>query len=338
MNNKSVSMQDIANKLGITKVSVSKALSGQPGISNSLKNRIITVAKEMGYEKNTGKQPDLQVKRLGFLVSKRFFVESDNFYTTIYYYLGKECANRHIQLVLYIISPDDENRLTLPFSLKNDNLDGLFLAGEVSDKYIDNLMKINIPMVAVDFYQPLANIDCIVFDNFYSSYMATLYLIKKGHKKIGFVGNPKYTSSVADRFYGYLKALSQNSISFNNEWHIINNDLSGIYTEAYALPDNLPTAFICHCDMAAHNLILRLRLQGISVPGQVSLISFDNTPLSQKCDPPLTTIDIDIRKLSSKSLQQMLHRIDNALAEPQKISLGTRLIERDSVKTYDILH
>lgn len=331
MNSKNVSMQDIASRLGITKVSVSKALNGQPGISNSLKNRIITVAKEMGYEKNTGKLPSRKVKKLGFFVSERFFVESDNFYTKIYYYLGRECASLHIQLVLYIISAEDERSLVLPFSLKTDNLDGLFLAGQISDHYINQLTEFNIPIVAIDFYQPFTKIDCIVFDNFYSSYMATLYLIKKGHKDIGFVGNPKYTTSVADRFYGYLKALEQNALAFRSEWHIVNNDLSGVYTESYSLPDTLPTAFICHCDMAAYNLMLRLRLQGVSVPGQVSLISFDNTSLSQNCDPPLTTVDIDTGRLGSRSLQQMLYRIGSTFAEPQKITLDTRLIERDSV-------
>ena len=104
-----------------------------------------------------------------------FFVESDNFYTKIYYYPGRECANLHIQSVLYIISPEDGRNLVLPLSLKTDNLDGLFPAGQISDDYINQLIEFNIPIVAIDFYQPFTKIDCIVFDNFYSSYMATLY-------------------------------------------------------------------------------------------------------------------------------------------------------------------
>lgn len=333
MNSKNVSMQAIADILGITKVSVSKALNDQPGISNTLKNRIISVAKEMGYKKDNGKLPGLKVKKFGFFVSKCFFVESDKFYTQIYYYLSKECARMHIQLILYIISQEEENALTLPFSLESDRLNGFFLAGEFSDNYIKTLMEFKIPIVSIDFYRPLLNIDSITFDNFYSSYLSTLYLIENGHKKIGFVGDPKYTTSVADRYYGYLKALNQNLLEYKDEWHIINNDLSGVYTEEYSLPENLPTAFLCHCDMAAYNLMLRLRKQGISVPGQVSLISFDNTPLSQKCDPSLTTIDIDTTELSKKSFQQMLWRFDNRSPEPQRISLDAKLIKRESVRS-----
>lgn len=336
MNSKNVSMQNIADALGITKVSVSKALNDQPGISRNLKKQIQSVASEMGYIKGNGKLSTQKIKKLGFFIPAHFFVESDKFYSQIYYYLSKECNRINISLTLYIISQDDENTLSIPYSFESENLDGLFIVGEFSDGYIINLLKFNIPTVTIDFYKPFFSCDSIVFDNFNSSYMATLYLIKNGHKNIGFVGNPNYTSSVADRYYGYLKALNQNSLEYKKEWHIISNDLLGTYTDEYLLPKNLPTAFLCHCDMAAYNFMVRLRLQGISVPEQVSLISFDNTPLSQKCNPALTTVDNETSKLSKMAFKQMLWRIENLSSEYQKVSLSTKLIERSSVKSIEM--
>lgn len=335
MNSKKVTMQEIANQLGITKVSVSKALNNQPGVSAELKQRILEVTRELGYFNNKQKKASLDIKKLGFLVSKRFFLENDNFYTKIYYSLGRECAKKEINLFLFIINSNDESDLSIPFSIRQDNLDGLFIAGEIKDAYIHTLLHLGIPITAIDFYKPNLNLDCVVTDNFYASSMATNYLIQQGHRNIGFVGNPNFTSSVMDRYYGYLKALNENNLSYNTDWHIVNNDSSGFYTIDFKLPDSLPTAFLCHCDMAAYHLMLKLQSVGISVPEQVSIISFDNTELSKNCSPSLTTINIDTHEFALKSLQHMLWKKNAPSSEAQRIFISTNLIERNSVKKLD---
>lgn len=334
MNRKNnVTMQTIAEKLKITKVSVSKALNNQPGVSENLKRQIIDVANELGYISKRGEMSRVVIKKLGFLVPKRFFLEIDKFYSVIYYYLSRECGQNDIDLVLYIINSEDEKNLTLPYSFKKDNLNGLFIAGEMSDAYIQMLIRENIPIVAIDFYQSHLQLDCIVPDNYYSSYIATSYLISRGHKDIGFVGNPSYAASVMDRFYGYMKALAHNKLEYHKEWHIINNDQSGIYTTDFVLPNPLPSAYICFCDMGAYYLIQKLQSKGISVPDEVSLVSFDNTDLSQSCNPPLTTIDINKREFAHKALQRMLWRTGNCGEIAHRDIVNTKLIERLSVAT-----
>ena len=332
MSSKKITMQIIADKLGITKVSVSKALNNQMGVSDNLKKRIIETSTQLGYYKNKVKMSSINVKKLGFLISKRFFFENENFYTQIYYYLSRDCAKKSISLILYIINSDDERNLVLPFSLIQDNLHGLFISGELQDTYMKLVTNLNIPLVCIDFHKPQLNIDSIVSDNFYSSYNATMYLINNGHKKIGFVGNPNFTVSTMDRYYGYLKALNQNGLECLNEWHIINNDLNGIYITEYLLPSPLPTAFLCHCDMAAYQLMLKLKSQSVSVPDQVSLVSFDNTELSLNSNPTLTTVDIDKHEFATKALQQLLLRANNPSLETQRILLTTKLVQRNSVK------
>ncbi|MDP4147211.1 MAG: LacI family DNA-binding transcriptional regulator [Bacillota bacterium] len=333
MNKKKVTMQTIADYLGITKVTVSKALNNQPGVSNDLKKHIWEVSKKLGYSKKESLKLMNEEKQLAFLISKRFFLENDNFYSQIYYYLNKECVKKNIDLNLYIINSLDEDNLVLPFSFRKNNLDGIFLAGEFTSQYMDSIVKLNIPVIAIDFYNYYIKTDCVITDNFYASYLATTYLIENGHKNIGFVGDPNYTSSVLDRFYGYLKAIRQKGLEYNEEWNIINNDTNGAYILDYSLPNTLPTAFLCHCDMAAWNILQKLKIQGISVPEQISLISFDNTELSKNCIPPLTTINISKQEFAYKSLNQLLWRINNRTSEPQRIYLTTQLIERNSVLT-----
>jgi LacI family transcriptional regulator len=322
----------IADKVGTSKVSVSKALNNQPGVGEALKRSILEVSKELGYFNGKVKKPVESIKKTGFLVSKRFFLESENFYTKIYYYLNKECAQKGINLFLYVISSTDEKDLVFPFSFLQDIPNALFIAGEIDEAYIHSIINFNIPVIAIDSYKLHTAMDCIVTDNFYSSYTATIHLIDNGHRNIGFVGNPNFTSGVADRFYGYMKALSQNGLEYHKEWHIINNDPFGIYNVEYSLPETLPTAFLCHCDMAAYQLMLKLQINGISIPDQISLVSFDNTDLSRNCKPQLTTIDINKREIAHKALQQLFWRNVNPSAEPQRILLNTHLIERSSVR------
>jgi len=332
VDNKNVTMQDIASQLGITKVSVSKAINNQPGVSEELKRQILETSYKLGYKKNGLRKEFTDVKKFGFLVPKRFFLENDNFYTVIYYYMTRECEKKNINLHLFIIDPVDEKELTLPFSFKEYNLNGVFFVGEIGASYINLIKNLVFPIVIIDFYNPHLTEDCVITDNFYAGYMATTNLIDKGHYNIGFVGNPGYSTSVMDRFYGYRKALSENELEYTKEWNISNNDVSGIYTLEHPLPDPMPTAFVCHCDMAAYYLMLKLQSKGISVPDQVSLVSFDNTKLSQKCYPPLTTIDINKRNIAHKALQQLLWKMEHPAAEMQRVLLNTHLIERGSTK------
>jgi LacI family transcriptional regulator len=329
-----VTLDTIANKLGITKVSVSKALNNQPGVSDELKKRIYQTANELGYvNKNAAKLAN-SVSKLGFIVPKRFFLDTDNFYTKIYYYMDQECSQRDISLSIYLLDPMQEQSGNAPIALAQDlaDLNGLFIAGEVNKNYVNMLSGYPFPVIAIDFYNPEIELDCIISDNFQSGYSVTKYLAEKGHTDIGFVGNPHYTSSVMDRYCGYLKALTQYRLEFNKEWHLVNNDENGSYVIDFSLPKKLPTAFVCHCDMAAYKLLLKLQAEGISVPEEVSLISFDNTELSQTLVPPLTSVNISKQNFAIESINRMLWCIKHPGSQSKNTYLKSRIIERESVR------
>ncbi|NIK77287.1 LacI family transcriptional regulator [Paenibacillus castaneae] len=336
MKKQKVTLETIANKLGVTKVSVFKALKNQPGVSDALRERIVRAAQELGYM-NKSENEKLTITKLGFLVTKRFFLDTDNFYTLIYYFLERECAQNNINISLYILNSEEEEMGVLPFNFQQEqqSLNGLFIAGEISKNYIkETILKTKIATVAIDFHDTDLPIDSIVTDNYLSGYTITQYLINMGHRDIGFVGDPHYTASVMDRFCGYYKALIQHHLEYHKEWHLINNDINSTYEMDYTIPQSLPTAFVCHCDMAAYKLMIKLQSNGISVPNQVSIISFDNTDLSQNISPKLTTMDINKKDMSSKALNCMLHRLKNPDLDPQKVIVNNQLVIRDSVAEY----
>jgi LacI family transcriptional regulator len=339
MKKQKVTLEIIANEIGTTKVSVFKALKNQAGVSKELRARIVQVAHDMGYA-SKNENENLTVTRLGFLVAKRFFLDTDNFYTQIYYHLSRECALNNIDLSLYILNREEEDNEVLPFTFTQNqqSLNGLFIAGELSTSYIEAaVLKTKLPIVAIDFYDSHLEIDSIISDNYLSGYSITQHLIDMGHKEIGFVGDPHYTMSVMDRFCGYYKALLKNDLIYSKEWHLINNDLTGAYNIDYTIPQLLPTAFVCHCDMAAYKLLLKLQSQGISVPEQISIISFDNTDLSQNVSPNLTSMNINKQDMSIKALKCMLRRMEQPTLEPQKEIVNVQLVERESIRGLTIV-
>jgi len=328
---KKATMQDIADALGITKVSVSKAINNQPGIGNELRHKVLLTAKELGYAKKS-RASATNAYRFAFVCPKRFFLEDDTFYTTIYYYINKTCTEQGHEISCYVINSTRETDLTIPEKLMTEHYDGIFIAGEFRHDYLQRLMRLPGAQIAIDFYLPEQNIDCVISDNYHLGQRVTDHLIQKGHTDIGFVGDYKATSSICDRYFGYEKALKLKGFPVRSEWQINNSDpLTGQYIINFPLPDPLPTAFICHCDKAAFTLMQRLDSIGIRVPQEVSIISFDNTNLCDLVLPHLSSVHFDRRQIAEYSMQSMLARIHNPKAANNYLYSKGTLIERDSV-------
>jgi len=333
LKNNKVSMQTIANILNISKVTVHKALNNQQYVSDELREKIIQTAKDLGYTKPVSKSQTFN-NSLAFIVPKRFFLESDSFYTSIFYYLNNACHRDDLVLNLYIVNSEDETNGTIPNVSSLMECDGIFIAGEMKDKYLHCVGELGLPILLIDFYKPALNYDCVIADNFFNGYTATNYLIEKGHKDIGFIGVPSQTSSISDRFFGYQKALATHNLTYNAAWQFANNnEMTGVYSLDTPLPDVLPTAFVCHCDRSAYFLTQRLNMENIKVPEDISIISFDNTDLAENSIPKLTTIDINTKIIAEKSYEQLRYRIENRNIPKQRIYIPCRVVERDSVRT-----
>lgn len=328
-----ISMQTLADTLGVSKVTVHKALNNQPYVSEELRAKIIKTANEMGYV-NTSKKNKILNNRLAFIEPKRFFLEDESFYSKIFYHLSNACHKDVLDITLYVIGSLDESNCILPNALNSTNFDGVFIAGEMTDDYIHCIESLGLPIILIDFYKPNLDYDCIIADNFFNGFTATNYLIDKGHTDIGFVGIPNQTTSISDRFFGYQKALSTHNLYYNPIWHLKNNNpVTGIYNLDTPLPEKLPTAFVCHCDRSAYFLIQRLNMENIKVPEDISIISFDNTDLAINSKPTLTTIDISTKTIAAKSYEQLQNRITNSFIQKQRIYIPCNIIERNSTKS-----
>jgi len=330
-----ITMQDIADKFGISKVTVSKALNNKDGVSDELKQRIQDAAKELGYHFNTvARSLKANVSyNIGVIIPEHFTSpdQSNSFYLSFYQHISKILDTKNYSAILHLLTEKDELNLQLPRIYYENKVDGFLILGQIGKPYIKLLQEIQCPIIFLDFYDEHASIDAVVTDNFNGAYELTNHLFKMGHKDIGFVGNLYATSSIQDRFLGFYKSLLEHYQSLNQQWVINDRDEHGKFI-TMLLPEKLPTAFVCNCDQVALNLVRHLKDMGISVPDDVSIVSFDNDIYAAICDPPLTTVEVNIKEMATVAIQHILEKMEDSSHHFGRIIIKGNIIHRKSVK------
>ena len=328
------SLQAVAEEMGISKVTVWRAVNDQPGISREMKDKILSHMQQTGLSILPAKEREAgAIKRLAYFVSHRFFFENEKFYTIIYYQLNKMALSHNITLTLFVVNHLDEHADRLPASFLNESFDGVFIGGEMKESYIQAIRARNCPLVMIDFYSLKVDADCVITDNFFMGYEVTSRLLDMGHRDIGFAGGYRAVSNIMDRYLGYVKALRHADIEPNDEWTFnVNDPITGLYSMNFLLPKVLPTAIVCHCDMAAYYLIERLKMMNKSVPEDVSIISFDNTELCTQITPNLTSVEISCRKFAEIAFDALYKRIRNPEEPYCRQYVPCKLILRDSAR------
>ena len=264
-------MADIAARVGVSNVAVSKALSGKPGVSEEMRIRIKQVAEQMGYVSgSTARSAPAATGNIGVIMPEHYYEYSVSFYGQLYEKVVRALYDNHYYGILELLKKEDEQESNVPKVLQDAKVDGLILVGQLGEKYIDTMVsQSRLPVFFLDTYMPSIAFDTVISDGYYGTYLLTDHLIRRGHRKIGYVGNIDATSSIADRFWGYRKALRENGIDYEDEWEISDRSKYGktyakILTERRDLD-----AYVCNCDFTANILIQNLEELGVSVPDDV---------------------------------------------------------------------
>lgn len=322
-----ITMKDIANKLKISIVTVSKALSDKPGVSESLRKQIKKTAKEMGYRCNTTVKSIKEgfTNNIGVIVAQRYMEGENSFYSVVYGNIAKHLIKYGYYAILEIINRSVENKNELPMIIINKRVDALIILGQVNESYIQTISKHNIPIIFFDFYDRNLNIDSITGDNIYNAYTMTNYLIDNNHREIGYIGNIYCNINILDKYLGYSKALIENNIKINQEWIINDRDRNGEFCDL-DLSKALPTAFVCNCDETAYYFIRYLNRLNIKVPDDISIVGFDNDIHSKISNPSITTIQVNIDKIAKEISVNIIKKISD-----EDYKIGNKVIVGDII-------
>lgn len=267
---------------------------------------------------------------IGILVADRFF-EDNSFYNKLYRNLVLKLNEAGYFGVLEILSRENEEQLRLPNMINRSRIDGIIVMGQISEEYLTELNGTDIPQVLLDFYAERPGMESIISDGIYGSCCLTDYLIGMGHRDIRFVGSIHATSSIMDRYIGFYKSMLQHGISCSAEKVIEDRDRNGKFIEL-ALPDRMPTAFVCNCDQVAYLLVQRLKDMGYRVPEDVSLVGFDDYIYSTLSDPKLTTYRVNMEEMAKIAVSVMSKKLKNPSYTKGRTVVDGNIVIRDSVK------
>lgn len=330
MSNK-IRMADIAEKLGVSIVTVSKALSGKEGVSDAVRAKIIDLAAQMGYVPLRTKPEEKRqthTENIGILVAEHFF-DTSSFYSGLYRKVVKNCSEQGYSALLELVSADDENNCVLPNIVQGKKVDGIIFMGQISRAYIYAVARCGLPYVLLDFYDDEMDAPSVTSDNVAGSYRLTMHLLQTGRTKIGFVGSKNATSSIMDRFLGYAKALLRSGIAIRADWILDDRDETGVLLPLQ-LPKDMPQAFVCNYDNVAHNLIQQLKQSGYRVPQDVAVVGYDDSSLAQLCSPQLTTYRVDTEAMGQAAVSQLIRRIHGKRCTDGMTVISGQLIHRES--------
>ena len=329
-----VTMRDIAEKLGVSIVSVSKALTGKEGVSEELREKVKKEADRLGYRYNLGAKGLKEGRNynVGVIIPSYYTDDTSNaFYMKMYQCVAKCLTNYDYATMLELVDTRMQEMMILPQIVGDNRLDGLILMGELDETYLKRLKQMNIPMIYMDFYDLSMETDSVSMDNISAEYKMTEYLIELGHKKIAYVGSINATTSIMDRYLGYRRALHHYNILYREDYLIEDRGEDRLFKEL-ALPEDMPTAFVCNCDATAFKLVQALKERGICVPEDVSVTGFDDSIYAQLCSPSLTTVAVDTDAIARLAAKRMIKHMN----EPQKkrgevYRIPGKIIYRDSV-------
>lgn len=334
---KKVRLSDIATKLNISTVTVSKALADKDGVGDDLRQQIKEIAESMGYQTriSEAKYKLSATGNIGILIPSRFFSPNVSYYWHIFNILSTELLSRGYYSIMELLQAEDEQSLSLPRMLKDKKVDGLIILGQTSDSYLEAINKVYQNFILFDFYSEKLPFDSVSNDNYFCSYMLTDYVISQGHKNIRFVGNFGATTSISDRFMGFQKSMLENHLNCSVNDIINDRDEKGNQIK-FQLPSskNMPSAFICNCDETAANLITALEEKGYKIPDDISVTGFDNYLPQKKTSVGLTTIYIRPEDLTKTAADLIINKITGQPYTKGRHLVSGSLVKRDSVKPF----
>ncbi len=333
-----VTIRDIAQATGVSATTVSNVIHGKDNrVSAETIQKINTAIKQLGYVPNMSARSlvSSSSKVIGFVnhaISRRTtnFME-DPFHSAIVGEIEAALFENGYYLMLRTVETAEE----LVTFLQNWNVDGLFITGIFKDKFFDSVAGLNIPIVFIDSYVRTPRFCNVGLEDFTGSYNATRHLIEKGHRHIGFASpSIKDGGVLQERFLGYKAALAEASIPFDKSIVFQQGmDIASckiVSDEILKHPEL--TGLVVTADLMAAGIMTGLRVNGLRIPDDISVVGFDDINIAQLVTPPLTTIRQDMSLKGRLAADFMLQRLSGTPLDTMEVTLPTKLIERDSVK------
>lgn len=352
MTKEKVTIQHIADALGISRNTASKALNGNEGIPDETRSKVIRKAIELKYKQFAYMESEGLIPRktgnIALLTTN--MPDSSHFGSPVISGLEKRISAEGYNLSIHIVREDERAARRLPNNFDAAAVDGIVCIELFDREYSELLTSLKIPVIFVDCAFDIDfssfQADILLMENEHSIYHLTRNLLDNGYHRIGFVGDYRHCKSFGERWMGYNRALLENGIPVSPSLSILDEDRFFLFETDWIEKrleqlDELPDAFVCANDFIAVRLMKALKSKGLSIPEEIGVTGFDNATESRIVEPHLTTVHIYSSEMGIKAAEMLLTRIRYPEQPYQVVHVQTRPLLRESanhVSSSSVLH
>ena len=335
-----VTIQDIADALGVSRNTVSKAINNASGLSDASRERILQKAIEMGYKQfsyiSAQRQKDSEsqkenTKEIALFVGN--MIAPAHFASLMLDKLKAELSQLGYTLSTHRVEREDILCGTLPVTFARDQVCAIICREMFDRAYDEMICAVGLPVLFVD--GPCKRdgkdlpADQLYMDNTTAITRFVNDMLARDKRRIGFIGDYEHCQSFYERYTAFRCAIIMQNAPVEEQFCIKTSDRECL-SEALTALEELPDVFICANDFVADDAIYTLRKLGKSVPEDVMFCGFDDAPNSRIMTPSLTTVHIHTQIIAFTAVQLLLSRIEEPSLNYRIVYTETELIYRES--------
>lgn len=328
-----VSIKQISELSGFSPATVSNVLNNKKGVNKDTAELILKIAKESGYISGN------RINHIKLVIYKKsgVVVTDTPFFSALMEGVEKESGEAGYETVVCNLdksSPDFRSRLGQVLNDTNSGI--LLLATELYEEDIKPFRNAVAPVVVLDSWFDTLSFDTVLINNTDSVCNAVDYLIRKGHRYIGYLSSSVPIKNFYYREVGYRRAHTRNGLKANSAFSVkLLPTMDGAYQDMLAYlktSPRLPTAYFADNDIIAFGAMKALQECGYRIPDDISIIGFDDMPFCTVTSPALTTIRVFKKEMGRMAVRRLLEKMSSKSRVYSKIQIGTEFIERESVR------
>ena len=326
-----ISIKDIAKAAGVSHPTVSRALADSPLVAAETKQRIQRIAREMGYIPSAIAR-GLVTRRtatVGLVVT----TIADPFIAKVVRGVEENVLDNSYSVILCNCNGEPERELACVRTLREKRVDAVIVtSSRVGSLYVPLLEELGIPVVLVNNQHEGRYVYSVRTDNLSGGRLAGEYLLSLSHRHIAYITGPSGAHSSLERLEGCRSALREHGLDISDEWVVAGNGCTG---GGQAGVDFLlrcsprPTVIFCYNDLTAIGALQAIKSAGLQVPGDLSLIGYDDIAFAAFVDPPLTTVAQAKYTLGQRAMDMTLSLL-NGQGETDNVVFTPHLVERAS--------
>ena len=332
-------VKELAQRIGVSSATVSRAMNGKPGLADDLRSKILEEAARLNVVRSSAAR-SLSTTRTDHVCFAVHHLpgplSSDPFYAEILMGVEQELRQAGMHTMLEVLGEEEASDPARWRILRERRADGVILNGPfVPVATIVKLHTLGVPLVLVDNFSKHAPVDAVVCDDRSGARAVAEHILDLGHERVVVISGPKDWYSVQERCAGFLDAFSARGFEPPTVLHSeattfeTGRQLMAKVFNDCAVEDR-PTAVLAVNDVMAMGASETARVAGLRIPTDLSITGFDDIDMASKWPVPLTTVRVPKTYLGRAAARQFIARYQDPSAPQQRIAIATTLIERGS--------